>query len=72
MKRRPRAASNPDALLAMLRGGRTVRDYRKGQTIFLQGGAEAVFFVERGEDKLTVLSRHDKQAVILSGRGEQY
>jgi CRP/FNR family transcriptional regulator, cyclic AMP receptor protein len=65
MKRRARATIDPRTLVATLRVGRTTRDYRNGQTIFSQGdSAEAVFFVERGKVKLTVLSQHGKQAVI--------
>ena len=44
---------------------RITRDYREGQTIFSQGDrADAVFFIERGKVKLTVLSRQGKQAVV--------
>ena len=53
------------ALLEALPDGRTVREYRKGEAIFTQGDpADAVFFVQRGKVKLTVLSRQGKQAVI--------
>ena len=65
VKRTAKSAVDPRALLATVGGGRTARDYRKGQTIFAQGDrAEVVFFVERGKVKLTVLSRQGKQAVI--------
>lgn len=58
-------------LLAAVGGGRMARDYRKSRTIFAQGDrADAVFFVERGKVKLTVLSKQGKRAVIaLLGPG---
>ena len=64
---RPRSRAPFDAktLLAAVPEGRTVREYRKGEAVFTQGDpADAVFFVERGKVKLTVLSRQGKQAVI--------
>jgi len=70
-KRKSALAADPRALLATVGGGRTTRDYRKNHAIFAQGDrAEAVFFLERGKVKLTVLSRQGKQAVIaLLGPG---
>jgi CRP-like cAMP-binding protein len=62
----------PGALAAAVPEGRTVRDYRKSAIVFRQGDpADAVFFVQRGKVKLTVLSRQGKQAVIaLLGAGD--
>ena len=60
-----RAPFDSKALLEALPDGRTVREYQKGEAIFTQGDpADAVFFVQRGKVKLTVLSRQGKQAVI--------
>ena len=65
VKVRSRAPFDGNSLLAALPQGRTVREYRKGAAIFGQGdAADAVFFLERGRIKLTVLSRQGKQAVI--------
>ena len=65
MKRRVKSAIDPKALLASTGVRRITRDYREGQTIFSQGDrADAVFFIERGKVKLTVLSRQGKQAVV--------
>jgi CRP/FNR family transcriptional regulator, cyclic AMP receptor protein len=71
MNRKAKSAIEPQALLATVGAGRPARDYRKAQLIFSQGDrADAVFFVERGKVKLTVLSQHGKQAVIaLLGPG---
>jgi CRP/FNR family transcriptional regulator, cyclic AMP receptor protein len=65
MKRRVKSAIDPKALLVSTGVRRITRDYREGQTIFSQGDrADAVFFIERGKVKLTVLSRQGKQAVV--------
>ena len=73
MKRKRRASTRPRSLapfdaktlLAAVPEGRTVREYRKGEAVFTQGDpADAVFFVQHGKVKLTVLSRQGKQAVI--------
>jgi CRP-like cAMP-binding protein len=45
--------------------GRTIFPCRKGQVIFRQGdAAEAVFFVQQGRVKLTVVSERGKEAVV--------
>ena len=60
-----RAPFDSKTLLEALPDGRTVREYQKGEAIFTQGDtADAVYFVQRGKVKLTVLSRQGKQAVI--------
>lgn len=66
MKRKRKASAvDPRALLAKVGVRRTTREYPEGQTIFVQGDrADAVFFVESGKVKLTVLSQQGKQAVI--------
>ena len=65
MKPRAKSAVDPRVLLATVGTRRTTQVYREGQTIFSQGDrADAVFFLERGKVKLTVLSRQGKQAVI--------
>jgi len=44
---------------------KTTREYRPKQVVFAQGDpADAVFYVQSGKVKLTVLSTHGKQAVI--------
>ena len=59
-------------LLAAVGPGSATRDHQKTQPIFSQGDrADAVFFVQRGKVKLTVLSRQGKQAVVaLLGPGD--
>ena len=57
--------------LAKARGG-TTKDYRKKTTVFSQGSpADAVFYIEKGKVKLTVLSNRGKEAVVaILGSGD--
>jgi len=57
--------------LAKARGG-TTKEYRKKQIIFSQGSpADAVFYIEKGKVKLTVLSTRGKEAVVaILGSGD--
>jgi len=57
--------------LAKARGGIT-KEYRKKQIIFSQGlPADAVFYIEKGKVKLTVLSARGKEAVVaILGSGD--
>ena len=52
--------------------GRAVSAYRKKQVIFVQGDpADAVFYLERGQVKLTVVSERGKSAVVaMLGHGD--
>src|SRR5579872_2697267 len=53
------------SFLAKVGEGRSVRKYRKGQVIFSQGDVgDAVFYVQKGKVKVTVLSEQGKEAVI--------
>src|SRR2546430_11532166 len=53
------------AFLARAGDGRTILESREKQTLFSQGDpADAVFYILKGKIKLTVLSRHGKEAVI--------
>jgi len=72
MKPKVKATFDAKTLLAAVGEGSATRDYQKAQPIFTQGDrADAVFFVQRGKVKLTVLSRQGKQAVIaLLGPGD--
>ncbi len=61
----------PAAFLAKTGLGRTIADLKKGQAIFSQGdSANAVFYIQKGKIKLTVLSKRGKEATIaLLGAG---
>jgi CRP/FNR family cyclic AMP-dependent transcriptional regulator len=72
MKPKGKAAFDAQALLTAIPEGRTTREYQESQAVFSQGDpADAVFFVQRGKVKLTVLSKQGKHAVIaLLGSGD--
>jgi CRP-like cAMP-binding protein len=66
-KRGPRkaVAFDPQVFLTKVRNARTIRAYRTKQVVFTQGDpADAVFYVQSGRVKLTVLSAHGREAVI--------
>ena len=51
--------------LASVSEGTTITKYRKGQTVFSQGdAADAVFYLQTGELKLSVVSEQGKEAVV--------
>jgi CRP/FNR family cyclic AMP-dependent transcriptional regulator len=57
--------SEPDTLLATIAREGTTVHYRKGQVLFSQGDpADAVFSIQKGKVKLTVVSKQNKEAVI--------
>jgi len=64
--RGPRAlAFDPELLLKKLASGKTVQDYRDKQSIFSQGDpADAVFHIQKGKVKISVVSKRGKEAVI--------
>ena len=56
---------DPKAFLCSIDGGKTIENYVKNQKIFSQGDvANAVFFIQKGKVKITVLSEHGKEAVV--------
>ena len=56
---------DPKLFLARVGEGRTVAEYSKGQMVFSQGDpANAVFYVQKGKIKVTVVSNNGKEAVI--------
>jgi CRP/FNR family transcriptional regulator, cyclic AMP receptor protein len=58
-------AFNASTFLKKIGKRRTSREYRNREPIFSQGdAADAMFYVEAGNVKLTVLSKHGKKAVI--------
>jgi CRP/FNR family transcriptional regulator, cyclic AMP receptor protein len=58
-------AFDPELLLAKLGSAKTVHQYRDKQAVFSQGDpADAVFYVQKGRVKLTVVSKRGKEAVI--------
>ena len=64
---------NPNTFLAKIGGRRTSREYRNRQAIFSQGdAADAMFYIEAGNVKLTVLSKRGKKAVIAIFRQGEF
>src|SRR5258708_20850478 len=58
-------AFDPRAFLSQAGAGKTVEKYAKNQKIYSQGDvADAVFFIQKGKVKMTVLSEHGKEAVV--------
>jgi CRP/FNR family cyclic AMP-dependent transcriptional regulator len=65
MNRRRKLPFDPRAFLSKVNGGRTISDYRKDEIVFSQGDlADAVFYIQKGEIKLTVISERGKEAVV--------
>jgi CRP/FNR family transcriptional regulator, cyclic AMP receptor protein len=63
--KRRKATFDPKMFLAKVGEGKTIAKYRKDQIIFSQGeAADAVFYVQHGKVKLTVVSKHGKEAVV--------
>ena len=56
---------DPSAFLAQAGLGRTIVDLKTGQTVFSQGDqAEAVFYIQRGKVRVSVISSGGKEATI--------
>jgi CRP/FNR family transcriptional regulator, cyclic AMP receptor protein len=56
---------DPKVFLAKIGEGRTFAEYTKNQVVFSQGDpANAVFYIQTGKIKLTVVSNNGKEAVI--------
>jgi CRP/FNR family cyclic AMP-dependent transcriptional regulator len=65
MAAKQRPAFDPKTFLAKIGDGRAIAKYRKGQVVYSQGDtADAVFYVQKGKVKLTVVSEQGKEAVI--------
>jgi CRP/FNR family transcriptional regulator, cyclic AMP receptor protein len=70
IKRRP--SFDPKSFLAEANGGRHIVEYRKDQIVFSQGeSADAVFYIQKGQVKVTVISEQGKEAIVaLQGPDE--
>ncbi len=59
------ASFDPRLLLTKLSAGKTSREYLVGEYVFSQGDpADAVFYIQSGKVKLTVVSKSGKEAVV--------
>ena len=63
---------DPKAFLKKVNGERTIIEYRKNQVVYRQGDpADAVFYVQTGKAKVTVVSEQGKEAVVaVLGAGD--
>ena len=60
-----RQSFNSTSFLAKVGEGRSICKYRKGQVVFSQGDtADAVFYIQDGKVKKTIVSEQGKEAVI--------
>jgi CRP/FNR family transcriptional regulator, cyclic AMP receptor protein len=56
---------DPKSFLTMVGEGRRIGEYRKDEIVFSQGDpADAVFYIQRGKVKVTVVSEQGKEAVV--------
>jgi CRP/FNR family transcriptional regulator, cyclic AMP receptor protein len=71
-KRKAAPPFDPQIFLAKVGKGRTLVDYKKNQQIFSQGDpADAIFYIQQGKVKLTVISQQGKEAVVaILGAGD--
>ncbi len=63
---------DPNLFLAKVGEGRKIVDYSKNQVVFSQAErADAIFYIQKGKVKLTVVSNAGKEAVIaILGTGD--
>ena len=65
MTKKAQLAFNPKTFLAKVGEGRSIGKYRKDQIVFSQGDpADAVFYIQEGKVKVTVVSEQGKEAVV--------
>ena len=63
--KRKREAFDPKLFLTYIGRGRRIVSYRKGAIVFAQGDScDAVFYIQSGKVKLTVVSKTGKEATI--------
>ncbi len=76
MKPRKKPNDKPDfdleSFLAAAGKGRTLGEYLKSHQVFSQGDpADAIFYIQKGKIKLTVVSKQGKEAVVaILGAGD--
>jgi CRP-like cAMP-binding protein len=72
MKKPAKGAFSALDFLANVGAGKTIHNFEKDQNIFEQGDvADIVYYIQKGKIKLTVLSKHEKAAVVgILGPGQ--
>jgi CRP/FNR family transcriptional regulator, cyclic AMP receptor protein len=67
------SAFNPKTFLAKVGEGRSIARYSRDAIVFSQGGpANAVYFLQRGKVKITVVSEQGKEAVVAVLNGNSF
>ncbi len=58
--------------LARVGAGKTIRNFQKNEIVFVQGdAADTVYYIQKGKIKVTVISKHEKEAVVgILGPGQ--
>src|SRR5450432_4166995 len=66
------ALFDPKAFLAIVGEGKTILEFRKDQVVFAQGdAADTVFYIQKGQVKVVVISEQGKEAVVgIFGPGQ--
>src|SRR2546427_10688537 len=65
LRKKSKTLFDPKTFLAKVGEGKTISKFRKDQVIFSQGQtADAVFYIQQGKIKLTVVSEQGKEAVV--------
>jgi len=65
VRKRAKVSFDPKVFLAKVGEGKTIFKYHKDQVVFSQGQvADAVFYIQQGKIKLTVVSQQGKEAVV--------
>ena len=72
LKRGRKASFDPKKFLAKVGEGKTISEFQKAEVVFSQGdAADAVFYIQKGRIKLTVISEQGKEAVVgILGPGQ--
>jgi CRP/FNR family cyclic AMP-dependent transcriptional regulator len=64
-KSKPKAPFDVKMFLTKANGVKTIKSYRSSDPIFAQGEtADAIFYIQKGKVKLTVVSKRGKEAVV--------
>jgi CRP/FNR family cyclic AMP-dependent transcriptional regulator len=65
MRKDHKTSFDPKTFLAEVGAGKTIAKYQKDQIVFSQGDvADAVFYLQEGKLKVTVISEQGKEAVV--------
>jgi CRP/FNR family transcriptional regulator, cyclic AMP receptor protein len=65
LSKRGVSAFDPATFLAKVGDGKSISKYQRGKIVFSQGDVgDAVFYIQTGEIKLTVVSKRGKEAVV--------